>query len=166
MFSALAAPGVFRTVRENDPTLPTVLSVNLDGQHSTLLAGQIVMQFLRLLSRVGLVCGVVLFLSIVAQFVLIPSRGSNFINAVVRTALYLVCVAMTIYDWRVVSPKLVHFRQHYIDNADNPDIANDARDQFDKTQRESVNVLFVLTLALMGLILFSASIVPFTVSAD
>jgi len=29
-----------------------------------------------------------------------------------------------------------------------------------------VNVLFVLTLALMGLILFSASIVPFTVSAD
>ena len=39
LFVAIAAPAVFRTVRENNPVLPHVLSVNLEGQHGTLLAG-------------------------------------------------------------------------------------------------------------------------------
>jgi hypothetical protein len=42
VFVAVAAPSIIRTVRENDPLLPTVLSVNLEGQHGTLLAGSIV----------------------------------------------------------------------------------------------------------------------------
>ena len=36
----------FRTVRESNPLLPLVLSVNLDGQHGTLLAGSIVSNLL------------------------------------------------------------------------------------------------------------------------
>src|SRR3954469_4279890 len=42
VFVAMAAPVIFRTVREADPTLPKVLSVNMEGQHATLLAGTIV----------------------------------------------------------------------------------------------------------------------------
>ena len=35
-FIMIIVPVVFRTVREYDPTLPTVLSVNLDGAHQLL----------------------------------------------------------------------------------------------------------------------------------
>ena len=42
LFVAVAAPIIFRTVRESNPVLPTVLSVNLENQHGTLLAGSIV----------------------------------------------------------------------------------------------------------------------------
>jgi hypothetical protein len=64
-----------------------------------------------------------------------------------------------VYDWRIVSPRLFAFRQTYIDQADNPEIANHAKDQFDRLARENVNMLFLQTLLLLGLILFSANIV-------
>src|SRR3954454_21167129 len=41
LFVAISAPVILRTVRENNPILPHVLSVNLEGQHATLLAGSI-----------------------------------------------------------------------------------------------------------------------------
>jgi hypothetical protein len=51
LFVALSAPVIFRTVREQNPLLPTVLSVNLEGQHGTLLAGSIVGNLLTMLLR-------------------------------------------------------------------------------------------------------------------
>ena len=42
LFVAMAVPAIFRTVGENNPVLPHVLSVNLEGQHGTLLSGSIV----------------------------------------------------------------------------------------------------------------------------
>src|SRR5580704_19328585 len=41
LFIAAAAPVIIKTVKDADPLLPTVLSVNLEGQHGTLLAGGI-----------------------------------------------------------------------------------------------------------------------------
>ena len=57
LFVAMAAPVIFRTVRENNPVLPHVLSVNLEGQHGTLLAGSIVGSLLARLAWVQLACG-------------------------------------------------------------------------------------------------------------
>ena len=42
LFVVLAPPIILRAVRQNNPVLPTVLSVNLEGQHGTLLAGSII----------------------------------------------------------------------------------------------------------------------------
>ena len=56
LFSAIVPPILLRVIREADPTLPRVLSVNLDKQHSTLLAGMVVSELLHTLFRVEAVC--------------------------------------------------------------------------------------------------------------
>ena len=160
LFIAIAAPVIFRVTREHDPTLPTVLSVNLDAQHATLLASTIVARVMQATTRASLICAAAIFVGLAAQaFILRPAWGSpSLVWLVIRAALFFGAVAMLIYDWRVVSPRLFHFRQEYIEHADEPDVANAAKDQFDRLSRESVNVLFIQTLLLLGMILASANV--------
>ena len=161
MFLAIAAPVIFRVIRESDPTLPTVLSVNLDHQHSTLLGSTIVGRLMQAVTRVGLGCAVIVFLGLVAQgFILKPPAGSpSLVQLIIRVSLFFLATSLLIYDWRVISPRLFHLRQEYIDHADNPDVANAAKDAFDRVSRESLNVLFLEILLLLGLILFSSNVV-------
>ena len=70
----------------------------------------------------------------------------------------LAAVVLFVYDWRVVWPKTWHYRQEYIDHADEPDVANAAKDEFDRYHRESVTLLSVVLFLLLGMILFSANI--------
>lgn len=158
LFVAIAAPIIFRTIREGDPVLPAVLSVNLEGQHATLLAGSVVANLLRTLLRVELICAGVLAVVIIAQWFFVDLSGWNLILPVLRTALYLAAVALVIYDWRVVWPKVWKFRQEYIDNADEPEVANVAKDEFDRYHAESVRILSVVLALLLGIILFSGNI--------
>src|SRR6476646_1861799 len=76
LFIAIAAPIIFRTVRESDPMLPTVLSVNLEGQHGTLLAGSIVANLLAALVRIELACAAAAGVAIVAQWFLVERDGA------------------------------------------------------------------------------------------
>src|SRR3712207_607501 len=75
LFIAVAAPVIFRTIRENDPVLPHVLSVNLEGQHGVLLAGSIVGNLLARLARLQLVCAGLLLLSLTSHFFLANLDG-------------------------------------------------------------------------------------------
>ena len=146
LFITIAAPVIFRTVGESEPILPTVLSVNLEGQHGTLLAGSIVANLLAAMLRIQLACAAALGLFHRAlENPLSPSTGA----AVVRTVLFIVAVVLLIYDWRVVSPRIFEHRQKYIDHADEPEIANAAKEQFDRYHHESVTVL-MLELAAVG----------------
>jgi hypothetical protein len=156
LFVTIAAPIIFRTIRESDPTLPTVLSVNLEGQHATLLAGSIVANVLAAMMRVQLTCAGVLALTLIAQWRFLFSLQLGLLT--IRTALYLVAVVLLIYDWRVVSPRIFKFRQEYIDHADEPEVANPAKERFDRYHRESITVLMLSLGALLGLVLFSAGI--------
>jgi hypothetical protein len=157
---ALAAPIVFRTVRESNPVLTNVLSVNLEGQHATLLAGSIVGNLLARLARIELLCAGVLLLAMVAQFFLIDLGGNNRNAATLRWCLYLTALAIVIYDWRVVWPRITRFRDQYIEHADEPDIANPAKEQFDHEHHRSVMLLTVRLGLLLGLIVFSSNIMP------
>lgn len=160
LFIAIAAPVIFRTIRENKPILPTVLSVNLEDQHGTLLAGTIVGNLLALLSKVQMVCAGVLTACYVLQFFVVDLSGSNLTAAIVRGILLFIAIAIVIYDrWRVW-PELQLQRTTYLDNADDPDIANPARERFDLQHRLSVALLSTLLFLLLGVILFSANIVP------
>jgi hypothetical protein len=67
-------------------------------------------------------------------------------------------VIAAIYLQRSLWPKIMTARQKYIDNADSPDIANPARDDFERLQNDSVTVLRNLLFLLMGIILFSTTI--------
>jgi hypothetical protein len=158
LFLAIAAPIIFRTVREADPTLPKVLSVNLEGQHGTLLAGTIVGNLLDMLSRVQMICAAVLLLAIIGQWFFVSLAGPGIILPILRAALYLAAVALVIYDWRVVWPRIQKYRNEYIDHADEPEIANPAKEEFDRYHAESVMILRNVLFLLLGIILFSGDI--------
>jgi hypothetical protein len=160
LFVAIAAPIIFRTVRESDPTLPTVLSVNLEGQHATLLAGSIVANLLSVLVRIELACASAMGVAIVAQWFLVERTGAPLVSLVLRTSLYLAAVGIAVYDWRVLSPRIWRYRNEYIEDADNPEVANPAKEQFDRYHRESVTLLTVSLFLLLGIVLFSAGITP------
>jgi hypothetical protein len=158
LFVAIAPPIILRTVRRSNPLLPTVLSVNLEGQHGTLLAGSIVGELIHPLLKIELVCSAVLLVTIIGQWFLLSPKSADLVLPVLRAAMYLAATAFLIYDWRVVWPRMWRFRQEYLDNADNPDVANPALDQFDKYQAESMSILRNTFFLLMGIILFSANI--------
>ena len=84
MFVALAIPIIFRVVRDADPTLPRVLYVNLDGQHSTLLAGEIASDLLRVLQRIGIGAAAVLLVTFVTITLIAPPVGTAKVQATLR----------------------------------------------------------------------------------
>jgi hypothetical protein len=155
LFVAMSAPVIFRIIRENQPILPTVLSVNLENQHGTLLAGSIVAELLSMLLRVEMVCAIALFLSILAQWFMLNGQLPE---SLARTGLFLAAAGMVFYDWRFVGPRIRKSRAEYIDHADEPEVANPAKEQFDRYHRESVTVLSIVLFLLLGMILFSADI--------
>src|SRR5271170_2860567 len=75
LFVTLAPPIILRTVRENNPVLPTVLAVNLEGQHSTLLAGSIVTALVEPLMRLELAAAGGVLLAIIGQWFQIAQGG-------------------------------------------------------------------------------------------
>ncbi len=162
LFIALATPVIFRTVRENNPILSHVLSVNLEGQHSTLLAGTIIFNLVSRLLQVELVCGGTLLITMILQSFMINLSGSNGVAAITRSVLFLGAAAVVFFDWQFVWPKIRDSRNQYLEHADEPEVANPAKDRFDREQRKSLNLLAVVISLLMGIILFSSSMGTFT----
>jgi hypothetical protein len=161
LFVAASAPIIFRTIRQSDPLLPTVLSVNLEGQHSTLLANTIVGNLLAMLFKVEIGCAALLLITVIAQwFTLDLHDGYVRTCCAVRSILLLTAISVALYDSQVIWPRVQQSRQEYLDHADEPEIANPAIDRFDRYHRDSVTLLSVLLFVLLGMILFSANIVP------
>ena len=158
LFIAIAAPIVVRAVRESNPVMTSVLSVNLEGQHGTLLAGSIIGQIMAVLVRVEVACAAMLAVALIGHWVMLPRTGNQLVMQIVRTALFVAAVALLLYQWRVVWPRMWKHRQEYIDHADEPDIANPALDEFERYQNELANVLIMLLAVLLGMILFGAVI--------
>jgi hypothetical protein len=159
LFVVLAPPIILKTVRESKPLLPNVLSVNLEGQHGDLLAGTIMSNFMHPLIWVELVCSAVLLLAIIGQWLILQPRGTDLILPLFRSGLYVAASVFLIYKWRVVWPRILQFRQEYLDHADEPEIANPALDQFDRYQSESLTIMRNILALLIGIILFSAFVV-------
>ncbi len=157
LFVAMSAPVIFRIIRQNSPILPTVLSVNLENQHGTLLAGSIVAELLAMLLRTELVCAAALFISMIGQWFV---ADRNQLGSLVRSALFLGATGLVVYDWRFLGPRIRKYREEYIEHADEPELANAAREQFDRYHRESVTILSILLFLLLGMVLFSADIAP------
>lgn len=160
LFVALAAPVIFRTVREANPLLPSVLSVNLEGQHGTLLAGSIVGNLLNRLAQVEIVCAVAVLLTLILQPFVVDVRESNMTAYVLRVVLFLVAAGVVAYDRWVLWPRIWQLRQEYLDHADEPEVANPAKEEFDRHHRTSVTLLSAVLFLLLGVILFSGGITP------
>ncbi len=165
MFIGVAWQIIHRTVRESNPVLPHVLSVNLDGKHSTLLAGTIVSNLVSALARIEVICAAVVLAALGAQWFLIDlSDPWMKVSAFVRSLLCLAATGVVIYDGWMLWPKIMKARQTFIDNADDPDKANPVSERMDQLQRESEMLLMILVFLLLGIVLFSGNIYPPTVS--
>jgi hypothetical protein len=156
---ALVVPVIFRTVRQADPTLPRVLSVNLDKQHAELLAGEVSAGIIRLLSLIQLGCAAVLLLMLIAHWFLIPASDRlHLVSGLLRSACYLAAVGLVLYDRYWVWPRAWAARQEYIDHADEPDVANPARDRMLQYDRESARLLMLIVVCLSLMIAFSSNL--------
>lgn len=160
LFIAVAAPIVFRTVREANPILPTVLAVNLEGQHSTLLAGNIVGNLIAQLSKVELICAGGLLLGLGGHWAMTDLSGQNWLPPLVRSALFLAATGLVAYNMFWLWPAIRRHRDEYVEHADDPDTANPAREEFDRLHKESVTWLTVRLALLLGILLFSTTIQP------
>ena len=160
MFVAIIWPIIFRTISEADPTLPMVLSVNLEKSHSSLLAGNIVANILRLFSNIQLGCAAALLLMLLAQWGVMELLTHNKLHAIIRAVLFVAAATIVIFERYAVWPKLMQHRQTYIDHADEPDIANPAKDQFDRYQNEEMRLLFFQIILLSLLMMFSVVVTP------
>jgi hypothetical protein len=164
LFIAVAAPTIFKTVTDHKPILPTVLSVNLDNQHATLLAGSIVGDLIERLSRVQLACAVALGLTLLAQgFMIDLTAGGDALRSnrgafAVRVLLFMAAAATLAYDRRAVWPRVVAHRARFIEHADDPEIANPAKEAFDHDGRRTLNLLMAVIALLLGVIVFSGNI--------
>jgi hypothetical protein len=160
LFIAVAASSIFKTVRQANPIIPEVLSVNLEGQHATLLAGSIVSDLLNQLGKIEVICGIALVATLIAQVFLIDLSGRNAAATVLRAVLLAAALAASAWHRWMIWPKITRHRAQYIEHADEPEIANPARERFDREHRRSVSLLQVVLFLLLGIILFSANISP------
>jgi len=160
LFLTVSPRIILKTVRESNPVMTSVLSVNLEGQHAILLTGSIVARIMNVVGPIELGCAAAMLVAIASQWGLNPPHGSLLVPALLRAALYITAVALLIYDRRFVSPRMWKSRQEYIDNADNPDVANPALDEFDRYQNESETILRTMAFVLLAVILLSANIRP------
>lgn len=161
---AVVPPIVLRVVREADPTLPRVLSVNLDKQHSVLLAGDVVGAVLSTLFRLQGVCCVAFLPVLVVKWFTVDLSGQRVATPILLSSLYVLAAAFMFYGWRVVWPKVLTHRRTYLDNADNPDVANAELDLFDRYSGELNSIVRNLLFALIGMLIFSAALRPAGVS--
>jgi hypothetical protein len=158
LFAAMATPVIFRTVQEADPTLPTVLSVNLDSQHGALLAITIVANILAKLVYVQLICAAGVLLAIVGQWIYLEPGGAALVLAVLRSTLWLAAAGLLLYGWLGVWPRGAKQRESYIENADDPEVAEKTRAQLIRTQRENDIIQLIIVTLLSAMILFSATL--------
>ena len=157
LFLAVASGVIFRVHRDADPTLPRVLSVNIESDHASLLSAEVVSGIDRVYSLIGLVCAAVIVLLLVVRSIVEPD--GNGVRLVVGVVVLFGSI-LTAYQGRSLRPRIERARLDYIAHADDPEQSADARSRFNRFSREYLNVLMLQIAVLLAAILFSAVRMP------
>jgi hypothetical protein len=160
LFIAVSAPVILRTVRESKVILPNVLSVNLEDQHGSLLSGHIVGNILRKFASMQFGCAGILLAALALQWLVMDLSTANKLHAIIRSSIFIAALVLAIYHRWMIWPKVWKHRQEYVEHADEPDLANPANEQFNHYQSESTLILFIITILLSLMIVFSSTITP------
>lgn len=159
IFLVLAAPVVFRAVRQREVRLPEVTSKALRDEHQTLLAGDIVAAMLGRLGQVQMVCmGVMLPLLIVSA--LFAAGTLQWVTLGEKSALYAVTVAVVLHDRWKRFPATIKARQRYIEHADEEELAQQAKAEFEALHRAGERAYQLVVFLLLLLVLVSANPEP------
>ncbi len=160
VFLAVAAPVVFQVARRLEAKSERYSDPALADEQTTIVGGGIVGALLARLGQVQMICATALLPLMLLQFLMIDLAGTNLAAAGVRFALWLVAVMVLLYEWRSHYPRTLALRQKYLENAGDPDVANPARDAFDREHRRSEQLFLVTVCVLIGLVMLSANISP------
>lgn len=160
MFLALAAPIVFRTVRKLEVRSGLYTDPSLQDDQTSIVAGDIVGSILARLAQLQMMCAVALLPLMILQLLLINLAGPNLIAALLRAVLWLILVVLLQYEWRSHYPRTWKLRQEFLNNADDPDVANPAREAFEREHRRSEQLFLVTICLLIGMVMLSANITP------
>jgi hypothetical protein len=160
VFLAAGAPAIFRAVRNLDARSGKHSDPALDEQQTTIVAGGVIGSLLDRLMQIQLVCAGAMLPLMVGQLLLIDLTATNRTAAIIRAVLWLLALGIFLYDWRIHHPRTWALRQRYLDNADDPEVSGQAREQFHRQQRRG-DLLFQITVFLLiGLVVLSANIQP------
>lgn len=160
VFMALAAPVVFAVLRRMNVRVPGYTSMELNEEHPTIAAGEVVGGLLARLAQIQLICAGTLLPLIIAQFLLADLSGPGVAMGVIRLALWAVAVGLLYYEWRIHYPRTWSLRQQYLEHVDTPEKADPAREAFEKEQRRSELVYQATVMVLIGMVMFSAGLMP------
>jgi hypothetical protein len=158
LFLGISWPVIFNVLREEDPTLPRVLSVNVDHDHAGLLSGTLVGALIRHFGRIQLICAGVLLASLVAQWFVVTKDHYGMLAGVARCTLFVGAAGLLIADRFSVWPRVWAAREAFIENADDPEIANPIRERFNQLQLLSIRYLLLQLTLLSLMIVFSVMI--------
>ncbi|MEM7807498.1 MAG: hypothetical protein AAF561_05255 [Planctomycetota bacterium] len=155
-FVVMSAATVHRTVEEADPTLPTVLSFNLEGRHAALLGGRIVGDLLGRLWTIELLAMAMLGIATIAEWLLVFRDGRDVLLPAVRTVLLAAAAGAAWYGNRVLRARAERHRSRYVEVADDPEASEEAAGQFNRDQADASSLLMVELAMLAGVVLFAA----------
>lgn len=161
VYVAYAVPVVFRVVRRREVRLPDVTAEALRDEHETLLAGDIVAGLLGRLGQIQIIC-ICAMLPLLAVGTLFVQDWLDGLTLAAKAALYLTASWLIFSDWRKRLPITLNARQRYIDHADEPAIAEQAKAEYERLHRAGSRVYQAVVFLLLGLLLVSANPSPRT----
>ncbi len=155
LFIAMATPIIHMTCSEADPTIANIRSVNLEEQHGTLLAGTIMGRLLKQLGTVQLICAGICLISLMA----LAAAGNlnDRVTDALRALLLLAATGLALWERFTLSPRLMAARDEFVLYADEPELANPAKDRMDRLQEGSARLLMISAALLVGAVVFSST---------
>jgi len=162
IFLAIAAPVIFRVVRRLDVRSGKHTDPNLIDEQTTVVAGEIVGTLLARMGQVQMLCASAMLPLMLAQLFLIDLSGTNFIAAMLRFGLYVVALALLLYEWRLHYPRTWELRRRLLADAGEPDKANPLREAFEREHRRSEQLFLAMICVVVGMVMLSANILPRT----
>ena len=159
VFVVLAAPAVFRAVGQRELRLPDITAAALRGEHQTLVAGDVVAGLLQRLGQIQLLClGAMLPLLLATTFFMTSSL--QWLTLGEKALLYALSAGVVLYDRWKRFPITLRARQRYIEHADEPEVADLAKAEFEASHRASERAYHLIVFLLLLLVLVSANPEP------
>jgi hypothetical protein len=158
LFIVLCWPIILNVLREEDPTLPRVLSVNVDHDHAALLAGTLVGALVKNFGRIQLACSGIVLATLAAQWFVVVLDSYGMLAGIARGALYFGALGLLLTDRFSVWPRVWAAREAFIEHADDPEIANPIRERFNQNQLTSIRLMLLQLTLLSLMIVFSVMI--------
>jgi hypothetical protein len=159
VYVAAAGAVVFRVLRRREVRLPEIQSNALRDEHATLLGGDIMGALLGRMGQIHIIC-MAAMLPLLVLLALYAQGTWEWAAMGARVALYAAASYLILRDWRTRFPITLRARQEYVEHADEPEVAEKAKAEYEASQRRAERTYQAVLFVLLGLLLASANPAP------